>query len=82
MSELETIASVKHVTESKDEILTAMGEQGLTIMEAIKASMQRFGIGLGEAKSLVTSHPAWKQTADASRPFQDELIKALKDLGE
>ena len=66
---------------SSDEILMVMKERGLTITEAIKTSMQLFGIGLGEAKSLVSSHPSWHQTAEAAKPFQDELIRAFRDAG-
>jgi hypothetical protein len=64
---------------SSAEILTVMKERGLTITEAIKASMQRFGIWLGDAESLVSSHPSWNQTAEAAKPFQDDLIQAFRD---
>jgi ribosomal protein L7/L12 len=56
-----------------------MMESGLTITQAIKASMQLFGVGLGDAKSIVASHPSWSQTAQAAQPFQDALIQAFRD---
>ena len=74
MPELKAVVGLYHDGKSSDEILTAMKERGLTITEAIKASMQLFGIGLGDAKSLVVSHPSWKPTAEAARPFQDDLF--------
>ena len=63
---------------STGEMLKVMKERGLTIAEAIKASMKVFNVGLGEAKSLVSSHQSWTQAAEAAEPFQDELIKAFQ----
>ena len=81
MSEHEALQSLQQDGSSTDEILRAMRDRGLTIIQAIKASMQLFGIGLGDAKSLVSSHPSWNQTAEAARPFQDDLIKAFREAG-
>lgn len=81
MSEQEVFQSLKEGGSSTDEILRTMKDRGLTIIQAIKASMQLFGIGLGDAKSLVASHPSWSPTAEAARPFQDDLIKAFQDVG-
>lgn len=64
---------------SRNEILTAMKKRGLTIAQAVKASMQLFGVGLGDAKSIVASHPSWSQTAQAAEPLQDALIQAFRD---
>ena len=63
---------------SRDEILTSMKDRCLTIAQAIKASMQLFGVGLGDAKSIVASHPSWNETAEAAKPFQDDLIQAFR----
>jgi ribosomal protein L7/L12 len=81
MPELDELVGLHRDGKSSGEILTAMKERGLTITEAIKASMQLFGIGLGEAKSLVASHPSWNRTAEAAKPFQDELIRAFREAG-
>ncbi len=80
MPELEELVNLHRDGRSIGEILKVMKERGLTIAEAIKASMQVFNIGLGEAKSLVSSHQSWTQTAKASEPFQDELIKAFQEV--
>lgn len=82
MSDHEEFRRLHQDGRSNDKILTAMKDRGLTITQAIKASMQLFGIGLGDAKSLVASHPSWSQTAEAARPFQDELIKAFREAGD
>ena len=79
MPQLDELVGLHRDGRSSAEILTVMKERGLTITEAIKASMQLFGIGLGDAKSLVSSHPSWNQTAEAAKPFQDDLIQAFRD---
>jgi ribosomal protein L7/L12 len=81
MSEHDEFQSLKEGGSSTDEILRAMKDRGLTIIQAIKASMQLFGIGLGDAKSLVSCHPSWNPTAEAAQPFQDDLIKAFREAG-
>ncbi len=59
-----------------------MKDRGLTIIPAIRASMHVFGISLGDAKSLVSSHPSWTPTVEAARPFQDDLIEAFREAGD
>ena len=81
MPELDELVGLHRDGKSSDEILTAMKERGLTITEAIKASMQLFGIRLGDAKSLVAAHPSWNRTAVAAKPFQDDLIQAFREVG-
>jgi ribosomal protein L7/L12 len=75
--DLARFLELKQAGSSQDEILTAMKEQGLNIIEAIKASRSLFGVGLGEAKLIVASHPSWSETALAARPFQDAVIESL-----
>ena len=67
---------------SEADILTAMSRRGLSILEAIKAARSVFGIGLGSAKLLVSSHPSWSQTAEAAGPLHDALIQACRDAGD
>jgi hypothetical protein len=65
---------------SQNEILAAMKGHGLTISQAIKISMELFDVGLGEAKSIVVSHPSWSQTAQAAEPFQEALVQAFREI--
>jgi ribosomal protein L7/L12 len=60
--------------------LSNLKASGMTIAEAIKASTQLFSMGLGEAKTLVSSDPAWMPVAEAAAPLQEELIKAFEDV--
>jgi hypothetical protein len=76
-SEFDEFVDLKRGASSRDEILAAMKERGLTIVQAIKASTRLFGVGLGDAKSIVASHPSWSGTAQAARPFQEALIRTL-----
>lgn len=46
---------------------------GATIMETIKAVMNKYGMPLGEAKTLVSNHPAWAPVVDAARPLHHDL---------
>ena len=78
MPELDEMIGLQQVGKSRSEILAAMKAHGFTIAEAIKGSMQLFGIGLGDAKSLVTSDPSWIPTAQAAVPFQDELVRLVQ----
>ena len=49
---------------------------------AIKEVRERFQVGLGTAKHLVESHPAWFSIVDANRPLQEiaEQILTQADL--
>ena len=80
MLESDSLAKLRCGGQGSDEVLTAMKHQGLTGAEAIKAVMQLFGIGLGDAKTLVTSHPSWQAESQATGPFQDDLIRAFRDI--
>jgi len=42
-------------------------------METIKAVMNEYGIPLGAAKTLVSSHPAWATVVDAAKPLHRDL---------
>jgi cyclic pyranopterin phosphate synthase len=52
-----------------------MHDDGVTIIDAIKAVRSLYRIDLGEAKRLVTSHPDWASETAAG----DELHQVLED---
>jgi hypothetical protein len=79
VSELYELVGLRRNSKSGHEILTAIKEQGLTMMEAIKASMQLVVIALGDAMSLVSSHPFWILASEAAEPLHNELIQAFRD---
>lgn len=63
----------------RDELLAAIARKQLPIIEAIKTVRQVLGVSLGEAKAIVSDHPAYRPTAEAARPFHDDLIRAAED---
>ena len=80
--ELDYLLELQRGGAGRDEILNAMKTRDLTIIEAIKASMQLFGVGLGDAKAIVTSHPAWSPIARAAIPLHDAIIQVFRDAGD
>lgn len=37
-----------------------------------------FGLTLGEAKAVVTSHPTYRAWAEANEPLHDAVLRALE----
>ncbi|MFN7769049.1 MAG: hypothetical protein ACK5UC_17735 [Planctomycetaceae bacterium] len=66
----------------QSDAINAMHRDGLPIIEAIKATRELYCINLGAAKNAVSSHPAYAQIAEASKPLQDEVIRAFQELGK
>ena len=61
---------------TREEILGRLHARGSTIIDAIKAIRAVFSISLGEAKRLVTEHPAWRAEVEANQPLHDEAERA------
>lgn len=79
MPEYDEFADLYRLGMSMDEVLAAMKERGLTMIQAIAASRRLFGVALGEAKTIVASHPSWAEAAAVSALLHDELIKLFED---
>jgi ribosomal protein L7/L12 len=75
----EGFAEALRAGRSRSDVISEMKRRDLTIIEAIKTARELFGITLGEAKQLVSSHPDWKQTAAAAGPLHEEIIQAFDD---
>lgn len=65
---------------SQSDLVAEMKHRGLTIIDAIKAVRELYSVSLGDAKQIVSSNPAWVDTASAAVPFHDELIQLFEDL--
>jgi len=65
---------------SQSDIIASMKCRGFTILDAIKAVRTLFAVSLGEAKELVASNAAYSESADASAPLQDEMIRSFEKL--
>lgn len=75
----EQFAEALKLGKSKAELIGEMKDRGLSIIEAIKAVREVFGVGLGEAKQLVANHPAYVEIARAADPLHEELIQVFED---
>lgn len=60
------------------DVICLMSQRGMTILGAIKATREIFGISLGSAKQLVASHPAYQSIAETSEPLHDDLMNAFQ----
>ncbi len=60
---------------SVEEVIQGLHDEGLTIIQSIKAVRTLYTIGLGEAKVIVAAHPVWTLLVRANEPFQEELVK-------
>ena len=68
--------------QSRDQLIRAMSRDGLTISEAIRTARELWAINLGEAKVLVSQHPAYQQIAQAAQPLHDELVQEFLGVAE
>ena len=66
----------------QSDAIETMHRDGLPIIEAIKVTRELYCINLGAAKNAVSSHPAYAQVAEASKPLQEEVIRAFEELGK
>ena len=57
----------------QNEIIEYLHDSGVTIIESIKIVMSLYQLSLGEAKSVVASHPIWRGVAEAARPLHGDL---------
>jgi ribosomal protein L7/L12 len=67
---------------STEQIVALMRDRGLTIAEAIKASVAVFGVSLGDAKDIVSSNAAWSDIAVAAEPLHNELHRLFEVINE
>jgi ribosomal protein L7/L12 len=61
-----------------NEFVSEKPASGATIMETIKAVMIAYGMSLDEAKTFVSSHPAWLRTVRAVQPLYADLDRMTK----
>jgi hypothetical protein len=55
------------------EYIDNMQKSGFTIMETIKAVMREYNLSLGQAKTVVSSHPSWSLVVKATQYLYDDL---------
>ena len=75
----EMFAEAMRAGRSRADLIRDMKDRGLTILEAIKATRELFGVSLGEAKQLVCTHPVWAETTAAATPMHAEIISVFEN---
>ena len=61
---------------TRDQIVGLLHAGGSTPIDAIKAIRIVLSLSLGEAKRLVTDHPAWRAEVAANQPLHDAAEEA------
>lgn len=61
--------------QSTGQLIEFLQRSGITITESIKIVKQTLGLSLGNAKKIVSSHPAWRGIAQAAEPLHQELAR-------
>lgn len=59
----------------RNSLISYLHNEGLSIIEAIKVLKYVYGISLGEAKALVTTHPAWSEEIKNADILHNELLQ-------
>lgn len=68
--------------ETNEELVGWMHSTGCSIIEAIRVLYRVAGLGLGEAKEVVSCHPAWEEEVVASIPLQEEAIAVATQVAK
>jgi ribosomal protein L7/L12 len=65
--------------EPRDDVIASLHADGLSIIESIKAVRTLYGVGLGDAKQIVTAHPVWAEVVRNTQPLHEKMIKVMMD---
>lgn len=63
---------------SRGDLILYLRDEGITIVESMKVLKEIYKLSLGEAKELVTAHPAWTDEVRSADILHEELEKALQ----
>ncbi len=81
-SQLNDLRSEMSDGRTQSDVIASMKRRGFTIIDAIKATRELFGVSLGDAKELVASHPAYNAVAVASAPLHNEILQVFEDCAK
>ena len=65
---------------SREDVIDHLHKDGRGIIEAIKALRLLYGINLGKAKRLVSTHPSWIAIAHQTEPLHEAAEAAIEWL--
>lgn len=57
-----------------DATIVFLHAEGLSIVESIRVVTELYGLGLGEAKRLVTANPVWAEVVEATNRAIDAYL--------
>ncbi|HET8669751.1 MAG TPA: hypothetical protein VFM05_03720 [Candidatus Saccharimonadales bacterium] len=63
---------------SSEDLILYLRREGITIVESMKVLKEIYKLSLGEAKELVTAHPAWADEVRSANILHEELENALQ----
>jgi hypothetical protein len=59
--------------------LAYLRHEGCSPIQTIKVVINRFGLGLGEAKLALHASPAWRDVTKAQEEWVERMLVALED---
>lgn len=62
---------------SQEDIIANLHAQGVNIIESMRVIREVYGVGLGDAKRIVTAHPVWTPLVQHWDPIHAALIEEL-----
>ncbi len=65
-----------------EHVIASLHAEGLTITDSMKAVRSLYGVDLGIAKELVSSHPVWAKVVEANEPLHALLRRLVQDWPE
>lgn len=60
-----------------NDAITKLDELDFTITETMKFLVSEYKISLGEAKTVVSEHPAWSELVTQTESAHNEIVVAL-----
>lgn len=64
---------------SREDLILYLHHEGITIVDSMKVLKEIYKISLGEAKEIVTAHPAWTDEVRSADILHEQLEKALQE---
>jgi ribosomal protein L7/L12 len=66
--------TLKRCPTDVDEAIVFLHAEGLSIIDSIRLLSDRDGLGLGEAKRLVSASPVWAEVVEATNRAIDQYL--------
>jgi ribosomal protein L7/L12 len=67
---------------TQDAVLITLRSKGASMVQAIKAIRQVFGLSLGQSKVTVARHPSWALVHRTAQPIHDALERLAAESSD